>query len=407
MLSIKQQRWILKRLLDGQACQVNPAEMTEYRDEFDLLNPLPPPQRRFALLGYYTSQYANGQGLYEEIQNCAAPDGTHYRSYADLEGLFPPINFLWPGWIPNGYLTTLAAKSGTGKSLLALDWAKRVIAGDCCPDGSPLNARSKNVIIVEAENVPQINLERAQKWNIDLEHLYPMLPPDYGSIDLNSLEHKDMLIEMVSHLKPGLIIIDSLGSCTNRGINAKEDIKPILNFLRSFARDAACGLVLIHHIRKRGSNVLPGMPMSVDDVMGSSYILNDSRTLIGMDIIQTGPQVDKNGPRRIQVLKTNFDCYPDPLGCHLVKLPDGTSYMQYDESPAVYRQPSEVDLCAQWLLDLLKELKAPTKPKEIVAIGKEESYSRNTIYRARKLLGNEIIDTAEMRNNPDNKWKLP
>lgn len=71
------------------------------------------------------------------------------------------------------------------------------------------------------------------------------------------------------------------------------------------------------------------------------------------------------------------------------------------------RASRTVDLCARWLLALLKESNEPMKPSEIVAIGKKEGYGRRTIYRARRRLGSEIANTAELRHNPDNKWELP
>lgn len=405
MLSEKQQRWILKRLLDGQEPQIDPEEITAYRTEYDLVKPLPVPERKFALLSHYNSIYSNGQDLFNCISNCTPPDGAQYKSYADLDGTFPLINFLWQWWIPNGYITTLAARGGTGKSLLALDWAKRVIQGDSSPDGSPMCARSKNVIFVEAENVPQINLERAKRWDIDLTNLYPLLPPPYGAIDLNQPEYKDQLIEMINHLNPGLVVIDSLGSSTSKGINAMEDIQPIILFLSALANDANCAIILIHHSRKRANNTLPGMPMTLDDVIGSSYITNGSRVVIGLDIIQTGPKLDKNGPRRLQVLKSNFDHYPDPLGCHLVRQSDGTSRIEYGESPAVYKETTKVDDCAEWIIDRMFEIGEPIKPKDLFAEANAEGFSRATFYRAKAQLGDTIISTGGP-SDPTNLWEL-
>ena len=53
-----------------------------------------------------------------------------FPSHEDLRDKLPAITWLWPGWIPVGLLSLLGAAPGAGKSLVALDLARRIIHGD-------------------------------------------------------------------------------------------------------------------------------------------------------------------------------------------------------------------------------------------------------------------------------------
>ena len=67
-------------------------------------------------------------------------------SLEDIAHDLRPITWLWPGWLPIGMITLLAARPGTGKSLLALDIAARVIQGAPWPDAAALARRSLGAV---------------------------------------------------------------------------------------------------------------------------------------------------------------------------------------------------------------------------------------------------------------------
>ena len=62
---------------------------------------------------------------------------TPYLSLHQIADRFPPVDWLWPSWIPRGMLTLLGGAPGVGKSLVALDLARRIIHNDPFPDGAP------------------------------------------------------------------------------------------------------------------------------------------------------------------------------------------------------------------------------------------------------------------------------
>ena len=103
-----------------------------------------------------------------------------YPSLHEISEHFAEVDWLWPCWIPRGMVTLLGAAPGAGKSLVALDLARRVIHGEPFPDGAPpadiaLSADGAtsakggphprpgaNVLIVDAEGAPALLSQRAQ-----------------------------------------------------------------------------------------------------------------------------------------------------------------------------------------------------------------------------------------------------
>jgi hypothetical protein len=336
----------------------------------------------------------------------AAVPGTRpdFPSLHNIADTLPPIKWLWPDWIPIGMITLLGAVPGAGKSYVALDLARRIIVDETFPDGSMVCRSGANVIYVDAEVVPQLINERAELWQMDTSRLYLMLPRDKLFIDFSDGADRDHLVEMAYRLDPALIVVDSLSSISTKGENNVEDVRDVLGFLNTLALDAQCGLLLVHHLRKRGAQAMMDV-LSIDDFRGSGHIIAISRSVLGLSIIQTGPEPDRNGPRRLEVVKTNLARYPEPIGVEFLPLQPKGVMLRYGEPPQRYQEPTKVNECAEWLFQTLTEAGEPIKPGDIVVQAKEAGFSRATVYRAREVLGDSIRDT-ESRRHPQNAWEL-
>ena len=82
--------------------------------------------------------YPGGSALCERILRVIPSSNARpFRSLAEIADQLRPVQWLWPGWLPLGMITLLAARPGTGKSLVALDLAHRIITGQAWPDGQP------------------------------------------------------------------------------------------------------------------------------------------------------------------------------------------------------------------------------------------------------------------------------
>ena len=359
--------------------------------------------RRLALLEYLTGRYENGHELFQQVMKAQRPAEAHYPSYADLD--LPPIEWFWNGWAANGLLTVFAAPPGSGKSLIAQDLARRLIDGLPAPDGQAFEARSRKVIYVDAEDMARLTVDRGRMWNMDLRQMYPMLPPSYGLLDLESIEDRDRLIEMAHAIDPGLIIVDSFSRVTSRGDSNVEEVRPVLSFLTALAGDTQAAVILIHHARKRLAHSLPGLEMTMDDARGSGDIGAAARVMWGLSVVQVGPELDLNGPRKLQVLKSNLGKVPAAIGCELVQMePDGVR-VAYGEAPEAWREPTESDHCAGWIVAYLEAEGGPVKPKVIIEDAEGAGYSRSTVYKARRMLAGRIENT-EGAKSPGNEWVL-
>lgn len=326
-----------------------------------------------------------------------------FQSFKALAEKLPPIQWLWPGWIPRGMITLLGAVPGAGKSYVALDLARRIIGGLSFPDGSRAENHLQNVIYVDAEMVPQLLRERAEIWKMDTSKLYTMLPNPNDMIDFSRIEYQDRLRHMIESLNPSLVIVDSLSSVSSKGENNIEDIRGIMGFFNEIACNYQVAIIIIHHLRKRGGMQM-SIPkdLSIDDFRGSSHIIAMSRSVLGLSVVQVDAVPDRNGPRKLEVIKTNLAAYPKPVGCEFMPVhPTGVHIKWEAEAPVPYKEPTKGDLCSAWLADLLKDIGEPMNPKEIIALGRDEGFSRATIYRARKELP---IDNTTGARDPNNSW---
>jgi hypothetical protein len=223
-------------------------------------------------------------------------------------------------------------------------------------------------------------------------------------LDLGCEAHQDTLMQMVHALQPELVVVDSLSSISRKGENNVEDVRAVLGFLVALAREFDVGLLLIHHLRKQGK-LFRREAVTLDDFRGSGHITAMARSVLSLSVVQDGPQPDRNGPRHLEVVKTNLCAHPRPLG--LVFEPAGphAPTLRYTSPPRPYRPPTQVDACAVWLVDLLTEAGKPLKPQEVVALAGEAGFTKSAVYRARKRLAGTIADTGT-RFSPHNRWVL-
>lgn len=354
--------------------------------------------------------YPNGPALCERILRVIPLTIERpFRSLAEIAPDLRPVTWLWPGWLPVGMLTLLAARPGLGKSMLALDLAGRIIAGQPWPDGAPQAAPGAPCIYVDGENIPEVHNERAAAWNLDREELYMLLPDEEDVlVDLSTTKYQELLSQMVFRLEPALVIIDSLGAVMGKGENAVEDVRALLGFLAGLAQHHGIGVLLIHHLRKGNqSGQLPLDTIDPDQIRGSGHITAMARVAWGLTTVQVGARPDPNGPRKLSVIKSNLARHPEPLGVFLDPLPDSDHVrVVYGlEAPESYQEPTERDAAADWLLEYLEDAGEPVKPKQVIEAAKDAGYSRATIYRVRETLKGKIVNTGG-RKSPDNFWQL-
>ena len=367
---------------------------------------------------------------------------TAYPSLHEISGQFSSVDWLWPSWIPRGMLTLFGAAPGAGKSLVALDLARRVIHGEPFPDGAPNPCPGSHVLIVDAEGAPALLNQRAQAWGIDSRRLFLMLAPDGGLIDLSHPEQQELFCEMCRTLEPVLVVVDSLAAATARGETSLESARAILGFLSNVAREGDHALLLIHHLRKsarpsRGGSV---PRVAADDLRGSSHISAAARSVMALSVIGgavstapgsmpvsmpggspvpgAGPEVDKaepasvqaephsDGPRRLEIVKTNLCRHPPPLALIFEGENVAVPTLRYTEFVEPPPQPSQTDLCAGWLFHFLDAASEPVKPASAMRAAAEAGFPRHTVYRARNILRGLVVDLGTGPYDPHKRWAI-
>ena len=153
----------------------------------------PPEQGKQALLAALADR-PDRDAILGAILAAVPGEWPAFPSLREIADTLPPIRWLWPDWIPRGMITLLGSVPGAGKSYLALDLVRRIIAGEPFPDGAPQPLPGANVIYVDAESVPQIISERAELWRMDRSRLYLMRPLDRLFIDFGEQTDRDHLV---------------------------------------------------------------------------------------------------------------------------------------------------------------------------------------------------------------------
>ncbi len=406
MLTERIQAQAIADHLAGLEVRINPNDLTEiFAKCWRAIQDKPGKAEKLEALGEaldFQNTPTNAD-IYQRILSLR-PGGMRIEPLDEIKDTIAPIEWVWDGWIPRGMITILAAVPSAGKTGLMLDLARRVSSkGGTWPDGKPIKKDSANVLYIDAENQPEVINERALSWKINLKRFFLKWPEDGEVFDLGDDRNQDMVYEWAYAAKPELINIDSFGSINSKGENNIEDVRKILSYLTMLARDSKCGLILSHHLRKRPGFMSPLLDLSQDDLRGSSHIVAAARAILGLSVIQTTEEADPNGPRKLNALKMNIGPYPTPLGFEMVPgYPTGYS-LKWGDAPKPYREPDKVDLCADWLADILADSDKPLK--ELVKLGQNEDFSKGLIIRAKQKYPGRFTDT-KARRDPSNTWKL-
>jgi len=330
---------------------------------------------------------------------------TQARRYLTLEDIgqnLPEITWFWKSWIPRGFLTTVAAEPGVGKTNIALDLSRRVIHRRPAPDLQPLNLQnSGNVIYIEAENFRAGLYERASAWAINMDRLF-VFPQDEETdpdlLDLADHLTQDKLRDMCLDLHPDLIVIDSFSSIQVRSENSIEDTRDVLRFFGQLATHYNCAVVLLHHLRKPQRDSTYNS-VTQHDLRGSSHLAAMSRSIIGMWVTSKS----SNGPRRLQVIKSNLAPSPPPLNLTYTTAGAALFDLTFEQLEEPELPQTLTGQCAEWLKGILAE--GPMSYNDLKPLAHKDGFSENTLQRARKMLDWQVADTIGPKAQ-GNQWVL-
>jgi putative DNA primase/helicase len=276
-----------------------------------------------------------------------------FSTWADLKRFIDPIGWDWPGWLPRGFVTVLAAEPGMGKSFLCLQLAASYIEGKALPDGRPFEGERGRVIWCEGEGSQALNLERAAGWGLNLADIVSPLPNPLLAFRMDDEKHMVTLLHLCRRPEVGLVVMDSLSSLVTGGPTPSgrpsESVRGIpraLQMLGEAARLSNKPIILTHHLRKRTSLDDWGR-LNLDRIRGTSKITQSARVVWTLD----APNVLDPQHKRLMIVKNNLAHDYKPLGMRITS--DGITF---DDPPEILTHTqSKINAAADFLLQYLRQ----------------------------------------------------
>ncbi len=160
---------------------------------------------------------------------------------ADL-AVFPPVEWLVPGYLAARELTVLWGKGGTYKSFAALAWAARL---------------EEPVVYIAAEGASGI---QARLWAWMKHHGRRDLPDLHVMPSNLNVHHKDEVTswneavrDYLAERKPALVVVDTLArNFVGGSENNPQDMGEFVDGLERVRREHEAAVVVIHHSTKEG-----------------------------------------------------------------------------------------------------------------------------------------------------------
>jgi len=396
---------LLSRRVRGEKVEVDPTSFKEPYKRYWLALESAAPGREESALANATGE---NKHHYSQIMK-ANEDAPEFVPFSEMETGIKDASWYWDYRIPKGKLTVLGGEGGVSKSMLALKICQLQIDEKTFPDGTPIHNPGAPALYVDCEGFASGVKQRANAWGMskDKFYLWTVDQEESGFINFSDPEFRDSLIERIDFIKPALVVIDSFGNAAEGGQDKVEDVRDLLNFLNQVAYEFDLGLVLIAHTRKPPAMFTGKGEINQDDIRGSGHVVNMARSVLGVWLVQTGPEPDPNGPRVMAVLKSNYGKKPKPIGYDVLSDANDNPKILFGDPAKPYKEPTKAQQCAEWMLEVLQDAGKPIPPKEFVEMAEKEGFKRGMLYEAHRVLekNGQIVDTHGQKH-PDNTWAL-
>lgn len=311
-----------------------------------------------------------------------------------------PVEWLWPGRIAIGKLTTFAGWGGLGKSFVSIDLAARVSRGDEIPFGGGQCFEPGNILLVNTEDEPDdTTVPRLIESGADLSRIKFLRSKTLSKLTLDDLATWDLALSQMGGAR--LIVIDPatahLGGVDD---HKNSGLRAILSPLMMWAGERRVAIILITHLNKPGAG--NGKAEALSRVVGGVAWVNAVR---GAILFARDP-VDRT--RALMVPgKNNLGPEAPGLAYRIVRT-DGLARVEWleevattaDEAVSQERRTSGPDPEA-WLIDRFRE-KRTWGSEEIKAAAVSAGISRNKLWEAKKSLA--IPADKETNEEGETRW---
>lgn len=312
-----------------------------------------------------------------------------FSTDSDLDSCLSEITWLWPGYIPNGFVSLIIGEQDTGKSTVAQDFCRTVICGGRWPDGTRCDLQADKLLWLDTEGSIALFRQRARAWKIPTgSFIFPRDP--LQEIALDSDADLAWIEAAIEHFKPPLVVVDSLSGGHGGEENSNGEMKTVLKRLSAIAQRHNIAILAVHHLSKPAPGV-PDYPVNLSRARGAGAITQFCRSVLAL----TAPDPHNLTARRLDVIKLNLARKPAPIGYELSD--DGPAWGKAPEPPKPRRA---ADDAADWLRDAMAGGMKPSQ--EIEEKAAQQNISYNALCTAKKQLG--IV--AKREGGKDGKWFL-
>ena len=332
------------------------------------------------------------RSAHDVIPAMPVPGPQRPGTWTDVAQTLGPLRWAWQPWLPCGFFTLLAARTGVGKSALALRLAACFTAGWPWPQGEPAADEPGVVLWCEAEGAQALNYDRAVAWGLDPACFLAPFPDPLRDVCLDDPEDRARIATVARRPDVRLVVVDSLSAAlgARRDENSTFMLEP-LRFLAELARDTGKPVLVTHHLRKAG--LLDSGAPALDRLRGSGAIPQLARVVWLLD----APNAQTPAALRLSVVKSNLARFPAPLG---LAFDDAGRLTFSADAPAEPEAPTEIEAATQWLLAALQG--GPVKQTDLAYGAEAGGISGITLRRAKVTLG------IKSEKRPDGwYWLLP
>lgn len=305
-----------------------------------------------------------------------------------------PVQWLWPGLVPQGGLTVLAGEPGLGKSLLSLWLASRLSRGEL--GGTP----AASLFLTAEDSREHTVLPRLVAAGAELEQVF-FPPPAADGLErtVRLPDDVDYLRELITRTTAKLVVFDPLVAYLPARVNTWQDhsLRAALAPLAALAEEQGTAVLLIAHLNK-GRDADPLRRLG-----GSIGLAAAARSLLLLARDPDDPEGETGGRRVLAHAKSNlgqlqtscaYRIETRPVGKQVKAAylePTGTSRFSAIELLALNEPEARSKLSEAEAL-LRAELESGSRPvSELRAAARELGISLTTLDRAKRQVGARSI----------------
>jgi hypothetical protein len=306
---------------------------------------------------------------------------------ADLESLGAKLDWIWQLWIQRAALTLVSADAGVGKTRFMADLVRRIRHKETWPDGTAIGLACDAPVIWVAADHQFPELGQLHK-DFDLKggvYLNSYKDDPLAGTSLDADEDIGALWERIEIAGAQLVVVDTLGNCTDADLCRQEEAKRLAVPLMRLATVKNISILLLYHANKEGKPLGRRMP-------------ERCRTVIQL----SKPDGAADGVFDLKVGKT-FAVFPTPLRAEMrdnrIDYAPGepTGAIPSPARQQAGRPPSEVHRAAEWIVQRL-QAEGRLRTSRLATIAADDAgIAERTVWRARDHLvrQGQVVETTE------------